>query len=167
VIPSAPHSPHRVRTLARACADIISAAFSTAYIYSPHSPHIYIGRERVASRPPDPVLTLSLLKRCADCADCADKPITRVRSEACGSAHFGACVADRRGVRTSSDVPSRANAPSAARGRWSGPRASRRTRGRRARTARPRAKCTRDAYRTNCTFWVLGMPPTAWSWNRP
>jgi hypothetical protein len=58
-----PHSPHIVRTSGRACADFVSAAFSVPYIYSPHSPHIYIRRERLATRRPFTVLMISPLER--------------------------------------------------------------------------------------------------------
>ena len=41
--------PHRVRTTRKACADSVCPIFSAFYIYSPHSPHIYNIRERLAS----------------------------------------------------------------------------------------------------------------------
>jgi hypothetical protein len=73
-----------------------------------------------------------------------------------GDVHHVHHVHQRSPKRTQAPRPSRAKRLGAARAME---RDGDGTRATRTASAEGRANRTRDAYRTNCTFWVLGMPP--------
>jgi hypothetical protein len=109
VMTTDPHSPHRVRTLARACADELSSAFSCAYIYSPHSPHIYGERETLAAFNPKRLHSLTPLRMSADRAECSvfvrkwhSDRYLRVRTD---DADKSSSTADKRGFRAARSYP--------------------------------------------------------------